>query len=144
MKKADEARKIFEADFNCAQAVLAAYAPELELDSQAALKIATGFGGGMGRMGEVCGAVTGAFMVIGLKYGFFEPGQGDAREKTYALVNEFSEKFRELHRTIICRDLVGCDISNPEERKKVAEQGVFDELCPKLVYDAARILEELL
>ncbi|MBN2379973.1 C_GCAxxG_C_C family protein [candidate division WOR-3 bacterium] len=144
MKNADEARKIFEADFNCAQAVLATYAPGLGLDKEQALKIASGFGGGMGRMGEVCGAVAGAFMAIGLKYGMSNVDEKSAKEKTYDLVKEFSARFTELHGSIICRDLIGCDISTPEGRDKAQDQGVFDDLCPKLVYDAAQILEKIL
>lgn len=142
--KEEKAKKIFSEGFNCAQAVFSTYAPGLGLDKEQALKIASGFGGGMARMGEVCGAVTGAFMVIGLKFGFLKAEENGAKEKTYDLINEFSGKFKELHGTIICRDLVGCDISNPEGRKKAADQGLFDELCPKLVYDAASILEEIL
>ncbi len=109
-----------------------------------ALRVAGAFGAGMGRMGETCGAVTGAFMVIGLKHGKTRAGDDDAREKTYALVQEFVERFRERNRTLICRELLGYDLGTPEGREAVAEQNLFLTVCPKFVRDAVEILEALL
>jgi C_GCAxxG_C_C family probable redox protein len=144
VKKADISKSLFGEGFNCAQAVFAAFAPEIGLDKDRALKIASGFGGGMGRMGEVCGAVAGAFMAIGLEHGISTVDEESSREKTYDLVREFSARFAALHGSIICRDLIGCDISSPEGRQKAQNQGVFREICPRLVHDAARILAEIL
>ena len=114
------------------------------LDRELALKVAGTFGGGMARMGETCGAVTGAFMTIGLKYGKATAKDDAARDKTYDLVKEFVTKFQSRQGSIVCRELLGYDLSNPEGRKAAYEKGIFDTLCPQLVRDAAEILEEIL
>jgi C_GCAxxG_C_C family probable redox protein len=95
-------------------------------------------------MGETCGAVTGAFMIIGLKYGKTKAEDDDARDKTYELAGKFVAKFKDRHGPIVCRELLGCDLSNPEGLKTAREKGLFDTLCPQLVRDAADILEEIL
>ena len=97
----------------------------------------------MGRMGEQCGAVTGALMVIGLKYGMTKAKDEGARDKTYELVREFVAKFKSRHGSIRCRELLGCDLSNDEGLTTAREKGLFDTLCPQLVRDAAEILEEI-
>lgn len=114
------------------------------LDRERALKVAGAFGGGMARMGETCGAVTGALMVIGLKYGNTKTGDDGARERTYELVEEFVTRFKSRHGSIVCRELLGYDLSNPEERTAARKKGLFTTLCPKLVRDATKILEEIL
>jgi C_GCAxxG_C_C family probable redox protein len=99
----------------------------------------------MGRLGEVCGAVTGAFMVIGLKHGKsrLEDDNNETREKAYALVYEFADRFHACNGSILCRELLGCDISTPEGRAQAREKGLFNDLCPKLVGDAVEILEQM-
>jgi C_GCAxxG_C_C family probable redox protein len=144
MSKPDEAVATFRGAFNCAQAVFVAFAPELGLERELALRVAGGFGGGIGRMGEVCGAVTGAVLAIGLKHGKYRPEDNAAREKTYALVQEFSRQFRERHGKLLCRELLGCDVSTPEGRQAAHDSGLHDTLCPQLVRDAAEIVEQLL
>ena len=130
--------------FNCAQAVLAAYAEDLGLDRETALKIASPFGAGMARMGETCGAVTGAFMAIGLKYGRTRSDDEAAKEKTYELMHEFVKRFKERNTSILCNVLLGFDISTPEGRERAAEKDTHANVCPKYVQDAAEILEDLL
>jgi C_GCAxxG_C_C family probable redox protein len=124
--------------------VLSGFGEELGLDREQALRVAGAFGGGMARMGEQCGAVTGAFMVIGLKYGKVKAGDEAARERTYGLAREFVTRFSARHGSIRCRELLGYDLSDPEERKGAHQKGLFDTLCPQLVRDATEILEELL
>jgi C_GCAxxG_C_C family probable redox protein len=124
--------------------VLSSFGEELGLDRERALKVAGAFGGGMARMGETCGAVTGAFMAIGLKYGKAKAKDDAARDKTYDLVKEFVARFKDRHGSIVCRDLLGCDLSNPEGLKTASKKGLFDTLCPQFVQDAAEILEEIL
>ena len=143
-KRSEKAVACFE-NFNCAQSVLATCGPELGLDRESALRVAGGFGGGMGRLGEVCGAVTGAFMVAGLKHGKSQPDddENDTREKAYALVYEFADRFRACNGSILCRELLGCDISTPEGRAQAKEKGLFDDLCPRLVQSAVEILEQM-
>jgi C_GCAxxG_C_C family probable redox protein len=143
-EKGEKAVSCFE-NFNCAQSVIATCGPEMGLDRESALRVAGGFGGGMGRLGEVCGAVTGAFMVIGLKHGKsrLEDDNNETREKAYALVYEFADRFRACNGSILCRELLGCDISTPEGRAQAREKGLFNDLCPKLVGDAVEILEQM-
>jgi C_GCAxxG_C_C family probable redox protein len=142
--KPEMARATFTQGFNCSQAVFSTFAPELGVDRQTALRISTGFGGGMARQGLTCGAVTGAMMALGLRFGMDRPDQLQARDQTYALVQEFVRRFKDRHATITCNELVGCDISDPAARKAANESGVFDRICPGLVHDAAEIAEALL
>jgi C_GCAxxG_C_C family probable redox protein len=134
----------FKAGFNCSQAVLAAFAAELGLDREAALRVAAAFGGGMGRMGETCGAVTGALMALGLKYGQTVPEDKAAKEYTYALAREFAKRFRARHGSTLCRELLGYDLGTPEGLQAVREKGLHDSVCVGLVGDSAEIVEQML
>ena len=144
MSRAGEAKKQFEKGFLCAPAVLSTYSELFGLEKASALKIACGFGGGIGRTGKTCGAVTGAVMVIGLKHGQVNLADEESRETTYKLAKEFIDKFTALHGSIECRELIGYDLSNPAELKSARASGVFQNKCPVFVYDAARILEDVL
>jgi C_GCAxxG_C_C family probable redox protein len=143
-ERSEKAVACFE-DFNCAQSVIATCGPDLGLDRESALRVAGGFGGGMGRLGEVCGAVSGAFMAIGLKHGKSHPedDESETKAKAYALVCEFADRFRACHGSILCRELLGCDISTPAGQAEAREQGLFGDLCPRLVRDAVEILEQM-
>jgi C_GCAxxG_C_C family probable redox protein len=142
--KSDSAIQCFSNGFNCAQAVFSTYCEELGLDKETALKISCAFGGGMGHIGEVCGAVTGAFLAIGLKYGKYKADDVAAKEKTYALVQEFTKRFKAEFGSVKCKDLLKYDISDAEEMKKAAEEGLFKSACPMLVKRATEIVEEIL
>ncbi len=98
----------------------------------------------MGRMGETCGAVTGAFMVIGLRYGNVRAEDSQIKEKAYSLVREFVDQFQSRNETIGCRELLGCELSTPEGRELAREKNLFATICPKLVQDAAEIVEQIL
>ena len=98
----------------------------------------------MGRLGETCGAVTGALMVIGLKYGMVRSDDIIAKEKTYKFAREFLDKFKSLNGTIKCRELLNCDISTPEGMNFAKEKNLFATICPKMVRNSAEILENLL
>jgi len=138
MKKSEKAAEIFNEGFNCSQAVLAAFCDELGLQESDAKSLAAAFGGGMGRKGSVCGAVTGALMVLGMKNG----GKKEDKEKNYADVAKFWDKFTEVHGTVICRKLLEYDISTPEGLKKMKELNLHEKICAKLVANAAEILEK--
>jgi C_GCAxxG_C_C family probable redox protein len=140
--KVEQAVSLFKQGYNCSQAILAAYAEHPDLRRKTALKLACGFGGGM-RMAETCGAVTGAFMVIGLKYGPADAEDKNAKEKTYELVREFAEKFNSRNGSVICKELLGCDISTREGAKIAKENNLRSSLCPKMIRDAAEIIEEM-
>ena len=144
MSKAEEAKKQFEEGFSCAPSVLSAYSEHFGLEKELALKIACGFGGGIGRTGRTCGAVTGAVMVIGLKHGQADLADEGSRQETHKLVKEFIDKFTELYGSVECRGLIGYDLSSPTGLKKAGESGIFQTKCPHFVYDAARILEDVL
>lgn len=125
--------------FNCAQTVFSLYAKDLGIDEKTALKIASGFGGGMA-CAETCGAVTGAYMVIGMKHGHTTPDP-DEKAQTKLKIQRFNEKFREAHGSLICKELTGYDISTPEGAFEASEEGVFKTICPGLIKTACRILE---
>ncbi len=126
--------------FNCAQTVFSLFAPELGIDEKTALKIASGFGGGMA-CAETCGAVTGAYMVIGLKHGH-STSNPDEKAKTKMLIRRFNEKFKEAHGSLICKKLVGFDISTPEGSAAANEAGVFDTRCAEFIKTSCNILEQ--
>ncbi|OPY27681.1 MAG: putative redox-active protein (C_GCAxxG_C_C) [Methanocella sp. PtaU1.Bin125] len=145
MSKADDAVSCFSRGFNCSQAVFSAFSEENGMSREDALKVACAFGAGMGRMGATCGAVTGAFMALGLKYGKYKEGDEAAKEKTYALVNEFAKRFKARNGTIVCKELLeGCDLATSEGAKTFKEQGFHAKRCTKYVRDAAEILEDLM
>lgn len=144
MNKVECSEQCFLSGFNCAQAVFSTYSGELGLDPVLALRIAGSFGGGMGLIGETCGAVTGAIMLIGLKYGKVRVDDTAAKEKTYALVQEYKRQFVELNGSVRCKELLGYDISIPEEMSTAGEKNLFKTICPKLVKDSAEIVEKLL
>jgi C_GCAxxG_C_C family probable redox protein len=143
MNNVEKAVENFQAGFNCSQAVFAAYAEYLGLSEDNALKIAAGFGGGM-RMAGACGALTGAFMAIGLKYGATDAKDQSSKMKTYELIEKATAMFRERNSSVLCRELLDCDISTPEGRTTASQKGLFKKICPKLVRDAAEIVEEIL
>ena len=140
--KVQQAVEKFEKGFNCSQAILSTYCEQYGLDEKAALKIATGFGGGM-HIDGTCGAVTGAFMVLGLKYGNTEEDK-QAKENTYIKVIQYAKKFSARNGTVKCHDLLDCDITAREGLEIARQKGVFSSICPGLVKDAAEILEEML
>jgi C_GCAxxG_C_C family probable redox protein len=143
MLPADVAVSRFTDGLSCSQAVFSAYAARLGLDEPTALKIAAGFGGGMGRMAETCGAVTGAFMVLGLRFG---PTSADreAKDAMAARIRDFAGRFKARNSTITCRDLLGYDISTPAGHQAARDKGLLSTICPKVVRDACEILNEML
>ena len=131
----------FAEGFNCSQAVCSSYAEGM--DEATALKIASGFGGGMGRMADTCGAVTGAMMVLGLRFGGATPDR-EAKERIYTKIREFADRFKARNGSLACKDLLRYDISTPEGYEIDKERGLLTTTCPKFVRDAAEILEEML
>ena len=138
----DVASSRFNEGFSCSQSVLVAFAPQLGLDVDAALRVSAAFGGGMGRLGHTCGAVTGALMVLGLKYGAIVADPA-AKERMYALTREFIARFEARHGATTCADLLGVNIGAPEGQAAAREANLFKTVCPELVASAAAILEEM-
>ena len=142
MSNTDHAAELF-ARFNCAQSVFAACAPREGLSEEACLAVAGPFGAGMGRMGEVCGAVTGALMAIGVRDGqsmVTNPEQG--RGPLYSKVNAFTDAFKERNGSILCRELTGCNLTTPEGQAQFKARDLHHTLCAGLVKCAVELLEE--
>jgi C_GCAxxG_C_C family probable redox protein len=142
--RAENAVTCFKGGFNCAQAVFSTYAPLLGIEAEKALAIARGFGAGMGRTQEVCGAVTGAFMLIGLAKGMPEKNDSAAKEETYRLVQEFSSRFAEANGSTLCKTLLGCNLLTEEGQRFFKEKDLHNLKCVKYVRDCARMVEESL
>ena len=142
MDHGTKAAELFLSGYNCAQAVAVAFHEEMGLTESQAAKMASAFGGGMGRMREVCGAVSGMLMVAGLLYGYEDPGENDCRKKElYELVQELAGKFREETGSIICRELLDNPPSDPNPSPRTAEY-YKSRPCARMVMTAARILDE--
>ena len=144
MNTSNQSAELFDKGYNCAQSVLAGSAADVGIDENTALKIASGFAAGLGYRGEMCGAVVGAYIAIGLKFGFTLPDEQNKKDKTYKLIGEFLEEFKKRNGTILCRELIKYDTSDPVQLKEAREQNVFRELCPKFVQDSSEILEKIL
>ena len=143
MDRVERCAGYFAQGYACSQSVLLAFSEDLRLDVETAAHISAGFGGGMGRSAGTCGAVTGALMVIGLHSGS-PVVDAAAKDATYALVRRFMAEFSARHGSTDCRDLLGCDISEPEGSAYAREHNLFKTQCPEYVQDAVRILEGLL
>lgn len=140
MKKSQLAIENFKT-LNCAQSVLLSYAEDLKIDRTTALRMALGFGGGM-CMGETCGAVTGAYMVLGLKANFEKKTIAEIKTDTKVAVRRFNELYIAKHGSVQCKKLLGVDISTPEGSAEANEKGLFDTVCVNLVVSAVEILEK--
>jgi len=144
MKKSEKAVQCFTQGFNCSQAVLTSNCESFGLDKETALKIAGSFGGGMAYTGEICGAVTGALMLIGLKYGKYRLEDNEAKDKNYEKVQEFVKRFKDEFGSIRCTDLIKYDLTKEEERQKAREAEAFKKTCSNLVKRSVEIIEEIL
>ena len=142
--KSEEAKKNFLNGANCAQAVLCAFCDETGMDEETAMKIASSFGGGMGRLREVCGACSGMFMASGLIDGYSSPDATTEKKEHYARIQELAAKFKEKNGSIICRELIaeGND-TNPVPSERT-EKYYKKRPCAEYVADAAEILEDFL
>ena len=138
MTHEEKAVQYYEGGYCCSQAVLAAYAEEYGLTEEQALKLGTCLGAGM-RKGEVCGACTGALMVLGLMHN--DPKN---RKAAYENTVRFLNGFRDANGSYLCNDLLGCDVRTPEGVQYARDHHLFTEFCPKMVESAVEILEEIL
>lgn len=143
MTHKDQALQLFSEHFHCSQAVLAAFAPECGLSREQALKLGECFGSGM-RKGEVCGACTGALMVLGLLYGQSDKTDLESRQRANAVNDAMMQMFAERGGSYICNELLGCDMKTEEGIRFAREHKLFTELCPNMVALAVDILEEIL
>lgn len=144
MTKKELAENYFREGANCAQAVLRAFAPECGLSGEEAMRLASGFGGGVGRLREVCGAVSGMTLAVNILFGNTDPADKAAKDAHYALVRKLAESFRARTGSIICRELLGeerAGADSPVSEKRTAAY-YKERPCPGLVAAAAEILEK--
>ena len=147
MSRPDKAKELFLSGYNCTQSVVGPYCEELGLDFDTAMKLSSSFGGGMGRMREVCGAVSGMFIIAGLKCGYSNADDRQGKVNHYALIQKLASDFKEKNGSIICRELLSmakckfeCDGSYiPSER---TENYYKKRPCPEIIKCAAEILEK--
>jgi len=145
MSKSQEAEKLFTDGYNCCQAVFCAFSKDLNMDFDTALKLSSSFGGGMGRLREVCGAVSAMFMVAGLKYGYTDPKDKKAKADHYKLIQELAKQFEDKYGSIVCRQLLGLeqkkDNPNPSERT----EGYYKKRpCSEFVVFSAKLIENMI
>ena len=142
-KYSEKAVNNFKSGYNCAQSVFLAFASEFGFDDETALKLSSSFGGGMGRLREVCGAVSSMFAIAGLKYGYTSPSNDELKAKHYELIQNLAEKFKNKYETIICRELLelpeGADSPIPSKR---TEEYYETRPCEAFVRYAAEIIEQ--
>lgn len=139
------AAKLFKEGYNCSQAVFGAYCDELGMDFDTALRISSSFGGGMGRLREVCGAVSAMFMVAGLKYGYTDPKDRASKQTHYELIQKLSHRFKEKNGSIICRELLGLDVKQDSPEPDARTEDYYKKRpCIELVKCAAEIIGEVL
>lgn len=146
MNESQRAVELFKEGFNCSQSVFAAFAHRFDIDEDTAKKISAGLGGGIGRLREVCGAVSGAAMVIGSLASATEGADAENKQKNYELVREFAKRFTEENGSIICRELLGLDEQTKETAKPESRTAEYYKKrpCVELVECAAQILEEMI
>lgn len=140
-KKAIEA---YKSGFNCAQSMISAYSDFFDIDRRTALALSCGFGGGMGKLQGTCGAVTGSFMVLGA-YSYNEDIDIQlSKDRSVELVREFSKRFKAIHSTTNCKDIIGCDISTDRGMQYAKDNLLFETICEKCIKDSVVIIEDLI
>lgn len=144
MSRVKQASFLFKKGFNCAQSVLSSFRDFSDISDESLLKISSGLGAGMGRLQQTCGAVTGAYLVAGLLYGYTKADDKASKENTYDIIKQFDKKFRKVHGTTSCRELLGCDINTEAGMKYFNDNNLSDKVCKKCVRDSVKILNEIL
>ena len=142
-RKVEKAIASFKSGYNCAQSVVVAFTEDLGFDENQALEMSVGFGGGMGRLQEKCGAVTGAFMVIGMISSGLCKDNLDRKNHSYAMIQQFDQRFKSIHHTTQCSELLNCDLRAPNGHAIAVENKLFEKVCEKCIADAVKLVEEL-
>lgn len=144
-ERGDRAKELFRQGYNCAQAVVLAFSDMTGLDEKTSAMLASGFGGGMGRMREVCGAVSGMFIVYNMLNGYSDPADNEGKMRNYADIQKLAADFKAENGSIICKELLG--LSKPEGThipEKRTDEYYKKRPCGDLVKIATEVLEELL
>jgi C_GCAxxG_C_C family probable redox protein len=143
MNATQKAVQLFDNGLNCSQAILTAFGEPFGVDPESAKKVGRPWGGGLGRMGQICGAVTGAIALLGYAQSSARD-EAEARNDICASIQELVRRFEVGNGTLVCRELLGADFSTEEGQRKIKEEMLVKRLCPKFVEDASAILAELL
>ena len=143
MNRSEQAKELFLSGNNCAQSVLISFAEDLKFSKELALKMAAGFGGGMGKQQETCGAVTGAIMVLGLLKGEDVNNNDELKASAYGAVKDLTRDFVAEYKTTNCRELIGCDLNTPEGSAKFKDDKIMENVCADCVKKAVQIVEDL-
>ncbi len=140
----NQAVECFKSGFSCSQAVLSTFCERQGMDRDLALNVSCAFGGGIASTGNICGAVSGGLMAIGLKYGRHTIEDLPAKDKTYEISRQYMNEFKARHGSIICKEILGCDLNTPEGKAEFKNKDLFNVACIDCVRDSAMILEKLL
>ena len=143
MNRKDVAIAYFSDHLHCSQSVQAAFSEECGITKEQAFRLGSCFGSGM-RKGNVCGACTGALMVLGQLFGEDHKGDPEERNRSNMINDMMMDRFKQANGTCICNELLGCDISSPEGRQYARANGLFKDFCPRMVASAVDILEEII
>lgn len=144
--RVEKAICLFKCGYNCSQSVFAAYADLFGMDEKTALRVSAGLGGGVGRAREVCGTVSAAAMLIGMKYGATDGDDREGKKKCYEVVQEFIAEFKKTNHSIVCRELLGLDTDNNKNPVPDARTAEYYKKrpCVQIVEDSARAIEKVL
>ena len=143
MEKKEKAIKYFRQGYNCAQSVFLTFAEDYGFDKETALRLSSSFGGGMGRLREVCGAVSSMFAIAGLEKGYVSANNDEIKAKHYELIQNLADKFKQEHNTIICRELLGLpDGADEPIPSKRTEQDYQDRPCERFIETAVELIEK--
>ncbi len=142
MDKKTFALQQFKSGYNCAQSVVSAFARDLGIEENTAIRIASGFGGGMGRQQLTCGALTGAYMVIGYLHGMHAPDDDLANEKAAQMIQKFTSDFKGKYGHADCFSLIGVDLNTEEGKKEAEEKNLYELKCEKFILEIVEMLEQ--
>jgi C_GCAxxG_C_C family probable redox protein len=142
--KANTALCAFRSNLNCAQSVITAFLEDLHVDQETVINMSNGFGAGMGRLQETCGAVTGAYMVFGLYNALLYKDIAQRKEATYSMIQQFNQEFSQIHQTTHCRDLLKCDLRTDEGQNHFYDNNLGEKVCEKCIATSVSIVEKLL
>lgn len=133
----------FYEGYNCSQSIVLAFADLIPIEKSTLLRMASSFGGGMGRLREVCGSVTGMFMIAGILYGYDGPETGQVKADHYARIQELARRFEETHGSIVCREMLGLSVRHDVPVPEARTQEYYKKRpCPEIIGDAADLLEQ--
>ena len=144
METNEKAQKQFESGLNCAQSVVSSFSDPLDFNEELALDLASGFGAGMGKLQQTCGAVTGAYMVLGIHCSRNQKDRILAKDDAAKMIQDFEQRFKMLHGTTLCKELIPVDLNTEKGQKAFTEYNMKENVCMKCVKNATKIVQDML